>query len=73
MEINSSIPSITDYTYKVNYDIYIINYNILKIVSGMGSLHICILILIVILLVKRLNNIFFNTGIGALLFSFLKH
>ena len=38
MEINSSIPSITDYTYKVNYDIYIINYNILKVVSGMGSL-----------------------------------
>ena len=38
MEINSSIPSITNYTYKVNYDIYIVNYNILKVVSGMGSL-----------------------------------
>ena len=45
--INSSIPSITNYTYKVNYDIYIVNYNILKVVSGMGS-SICILILFII-------------------------
>ena len=38
LEITASIPSITDYTYKVNYDVYTVSYNILKVVSGMGSL-----------------------------------
>lgn len=38
LEITASIPIITDYTYKVDYDVYTVSYNILKIVSGMGSL-----------------------------------
>lgn len=38
LEITANIPDITDYTYKVNYDVYTVSYNVLKIVSGMGSL-----------------------------------
>lgn len=38
LDITANIPSITDYTYMVNYDVYTVSYNILKIVSGMGSL-----------------------------------
>ena len=38
LDITANIPDITDYTYKVNYDVYTVSYNILKIISGMGSL-----------------------------------
>ena len=38
LDITTNIPSITDYTYKVDIDVYTVSYNILKIVSGMGSL-----------------------------------
>ena len=38
LDITANIPEITDYTYKVNYDVYTVSYNVLKILSGMGSL-----------------------------------
>jgi len=38
LEGTLNLPSVTDYTYQVKIDVYIVSYNILKIVSGQGSL-----------------------------------